>query len=86
MMYLFRAGVRAALKRENSHPDAERIYAEWEETLVKALKAGDRQAEDFCLYPTSSIMGGTQQPFGWSGIGAANPYGPALLFPGYGGN
>jgi hypothetical protein len=84
MNYLFRAGVRASLKRENGAPDANQQYAEWEETLMKAVRAGDRQAENYILYPESSIMSGSTQPFGWAGIGAANPYGPALLFPGYG--
>lgn len=76
MVYLFRQGCRAALKAFNGAKDAQQSYAEWEETLFKAIRAGDRQQEDFNVYPSSSIMG-------WSGgnwaetIGAAWPFGSA---------
>ena len=84
MAYLFRAGVRAALYRENGSPQGMQMYAEWEETLMKAVRAGDRQQEDFQLFPQSSIMGGGYgQGSTWQGIGAANPYGPALFGPGF---
>lgn len=86
LLYLFRAGMRASLRRENNSKDADKSYAEWEEQLVKAVRAGDRQQEDFCMYPNQSIMGGGFDQYGttWAGIGAANPYGAALWGAGYG--
>lgn len=83
-LYLFRAGLRAALTRENDLAKGQQMYAEWEEVLQKSVRAADRQQEENTLYVTNSILGGCQQPGGWSGIGAANPYGPALWSPGYG--
>lgn len=79
MMYLFRAGVRASLKRENSHPDSERIYAEWVQTLMQALRAGDRQQESFDLWPQTSIMGGSNARNSPINIGAAWPFSPTPL-------
>ena len=84
LSYLFRAGLRAALYRENNDPRGQEMYAEWEEQTVKALRAADRQQEENVFYPTSTCMGGPMEPFGWAGIGAANPYGPTLFSPGYG--
>lgn len=76
MMYLFRQGCRACLKRENGAKDSDQAYANWEETLFKAIRAGDRQQEDFRVYPDSSIMG--WQGGGWAeNIGAAWPFGSA---------
>ena len=76
MVYLFRAGCRAMLKQFNGAKDAMQAYAEWEETLVKALRAGDRQQEEFFMYPTQSIMGGSNEWGPWpGGIGAAWPFG-----------
>lgn len=85
-LYLFRAGMRAQLKIYNGSKDAAEAYAEWEETLTKAVKGADRQQEDFCLYPDKSIMGGGFDTWGLSfwGLGAANPYGPNLYGPGLG--
>jgi hypothetical protein len=82
MLYLLRAGVRAALTRENDLAKGQEMYAEWEETLVKALKGADRQQEENVLYPTRSILGNDFA--GWQTLGAANPFGPALFSPGYG--
>jgi hypothetical protein len=77
MMYLVRAGIRAALYRENGNPQGMQMYAEWEETLQRAVRAADRQQDDWSLTPITSIMGG---PGDWgvtgAGIGAAWPYGP----------
>jgi len=86
MLYLYRAGVRAALRRENNAKDADQGYAEWEETLMKAVRAGDRQQEDFAMYPMQGIMGGGCDQWGttWAGIGAANPFGANLWGAGFG--
>lgn len=75
MMYLFRQGMRACLKRENGSKDADSSYMNWEETLGKAVRAADRQQEDNCFYPGVSLMGGNPwlSPLN---IGAAFPWSP----------
>ena len=76
MAYLFRSGVRAALYRENGSQQGNQMYAEWEETLVKAIRAGDRQAEDFRITPEISVFGGASPFMFPANIGPANPYSP----------
>jgi hypothetical protein len=73
MAYLFRQGLRAALKSFNGSPNAAQEYAEWEEVLVKSVRAADRQQENNVLTPTNTILGGNGMP-----------YGPAFYNPGYG--
>jgi hypothetical protein len=80
MVYLFRAGVRAALYRENGNQQGTQMYADWEETLVKAVRAGDRQQEDNRMLPECGIMGGFSPFTNPMQIGAGWPYGPG---PGY---
>ena len=75
MVYLFRAGVRAALYRENNLQAGMQMYGEWIETLTKALRAADRQSEDFSFVPTSSIMGG-----GYGAMNAPQNIGAAWPF------
>lgn len=82
MHFLLRSGVRAALTRENNLAKGQLMYADWEEQLMKSLRGADRQAEDFTLNPVQTILGGNGFPYG--GIGAAQPYGPAFMGPGYG--
>lgn len=84
MIYLFRAGVRAQLQMFNGNPKGAQAYAEWEETMQKALRGADRQQEENVLYPTQTILNGGGCGSNWAGIGAANPYGGALWGPGYG--
>lgn len=76
MVYLFRAGCRAMLYQFQGNPEGNQMYAEWEETLVKSLRAADRQQDDFRLYPDHSIMGNFNPWMDPAGIGAAWPYGP----------
>lgn len=83
MLYLFRAGLRAALTRENDLAKGQAMYAEWEQVLMQAIRAADRQQEDNELVVQQGILSGPGQCNGWNGIGAANPYGAALWFPGY---
>jgi len=52
---------------------------EWEEQLMKSLRGADRQTEEFFMYPTQSIMGGSGQSISAAGIGAAWPYGSQPL-------
>ena len=77
MIYLFRQGMRAALYRENGNKDGMNQYSDWEETLMKAVRAGDRQQEDFRMYPERGAMGvDGGWSANWQGIGAAWPFGP----------
>jgi len=79
MMYLIRAGIRAALYRENGNPQGQNMYATWEEVLMKAVRAADRQTDDWRLYPEQSIMGGISPYQDPLQIGAAWPFGPQPL-------
>lgn len=81
-LYLFRSGLRAALTRENDLAKGNEMYAEWEETLVKAVRGADRQQEDNELMPVRTILGGDANSY--VNIGAAQPFGPSFFFPGYG--
>jgi hypothetical protein len=83
MLYLLRAGVRAGLTRENNLAKGQEMYAEWEEQLMKALHAADRQQEEFTFTPTQTILGSNGT--GFLGVGPSQPYGPAFFNPGYGG-
>jgi hypothetical protein len=80
MLYLFRQGMRAALKQFNGSKDAGQAYAEWEETMTKAVRAADRQQEDNVMYPSSSIMGGYNPFADPISIGAAYPFSPGPWF------
>jgi hypothetical protein len=82
-LYLFRAGLRAALTRENNLAKGQEMYAEWEETLVKAVRGADRQQEDNVLTPNQTILGGDWSPYQTLG-NASQPFGPAFWSPGYG--
>lgn len=75
MMYLFRQGFAAKLYEHIGDARARASYDEWEETLMKAVRAADRQQEDFCIYPGQSIMSGGDP---WStqlNLGPAWPFG-----------
>jgi hypothetical protein len=76
MTYLFRQGVRALLKIANGVPNAQQEYAEWEEVLVKSVRAADRQAEENYLYPSQSIMGAYNPWCDPIQVGAGWPFGP----------
>lgn len=81
LSYLFRAGCRAQLKIANGLPNAQQEYAEWEETLVKAIRGADRQQDDYSLYPTNSIMSGySPWDVPYQAIGAAYPFAPGPWF------
>jgi hypothetical protein len=81
MIYLFRQGCRSALQIFNGNAKGPQAYAEWEETLVKAIRGADRQQDDNQVYPSSSIMGGSGNP--WmdpTQIGAAWPFGGSVFY------
>lgn len=76
LAYLFRQGCRAMLYQFQGNPEGTAMYTEWEETLVKALRAADRQQDDYSLTPIQGIMEGYNPWMNPTGIGAAWPYGP----------
>lgn len=72
--YLFRNGFIAKCKLHAGSKDANNFYAMWEESLVIAVRSGDRELTEDQFYPSSSIMGaGGPWNYG-QGIGAAFPY------------
>jgi len=76
MSYLFRQGVRAQLKIFNGVPNSQQEYMEWEEVLVKSVRAADRQQEENILYPSQSIMGNYNPWMDPIQVGAGWPFGP----------
>ena len=76
MVYLFRAGCRAMLYQFQGNPQGNQMYAEWEETLVKALRAADRQQDDNRLFPERGVLAGDNPWLSPQGIGAAYPFSP----------
>jgi len=82
MTYLFRQGVRAMLYDHAGSKKAADAYAKWEENLVVAVRAADRQQESYSLQPGVSIMG--DGPWGGE-VGIGNNSGPSWpWFPGGG--
>lgn len=77
--YLFRQGVRSKLYEHAGSNKAESSYAKWEEALNVAIRSGDRQTEDNCMYPSRSIMASNGY-LGAMGAGAAWPFGPGPFF------
>ena len=79
MAYLFRQGLRAALARENGNPNGPQMYADWEETLVKSVRAADRQQDENALTPIRPIMGGENPWLNPFNVGASWPFSPSPL-------
>jgi len=55
------------------------MYMEWKDNLMTAIRSGDREREDACFYPGSSISGGN----GWDWSPLMNP-GPAWPYQPFG--
>lgn len=74
-LYLFRSGFLAYAYDHAGSPKAPAAYAKWEEQIMTALKAGDRLADAYIMYPSDGIMGGGigSPGVGWA-LGPANPY------------
>jgi hypothetical protein len=77
--YLFRRGFKAMLYEHAGSKLAMESYAKWEEDLITAVRAADRQLEDYGLYPSNSIMGGGPFSVTAGNIGPGWPYGPGNL-------
>lgn len=72
--YLFRSGMLAMCYDHAGSPKANAQYAKWEEQLMTALKAGQREADSFGFVPSEGIMGGGGAYNPALGVGPANPY------------
>src|SRR5882762_410776 len=73
--YLFRSGFLAMCYDHVGSPKATTQYAKWEEQIMTALKAADREQEGFTLYPSTGLTGGGVSA-NWSvSIGPGWPYG-----------
>lgn len=73
--YLFRSGFLAYCYDHAGSPKAGAAYAKWEEQIMTALKASDRETEDWTMYPSTGLMGGGSQPNWGVSVGPGNPYG-----------
>ena len=73
--YLFRQGFIAMCYEHAGSKLASEAYAKWEEAMMTALRAADREREDASFYPSESLMGGGPMKYGMP-IGPAWPYTP----------
>ena len=71
--YLFRQGFMAFAYMHAGSRGAEKSYAMWEEALMTALRAADREREGATFYPSESLIGGGPYKYGM-------PVGPAWPF------
>jgi hypothetical protein len=71
--YLFRQGCLAKGYQHAGTRNANQTYLEWEETIVTALRAADREREDASFYPSQGLTGGSPYKYGMP-VGPAWPY------------
>jgi hypothetical protein len=71
--YLFRQGFNAMCYEHAGSKMAAEAYSKWEEMLMTALRAADREREDAVFYPSEGLMGGGPYRQGMS-IGPAWPF------------
>lgn len=74
-VYLFESGFLAHCYDHASSPKAQSQYIKWEEQMMTALKAGDREQNNEVMYPSTGLMGGGNQPNWGVAVGPGNPYG-----------
>jgi hypothetical protein len=73
LSYLFKQGFVAMCYEHAGSKNAPMSYAKWEENLIAAVRSGDREREDFVMYPSESIMGGGPVKYGLP-VGPGWPY------------
>jgi hypothetical protein len=71
-VYLFRSGFLAYCYDHAGSPKAQIAYAKWEEQIMTALKAGNREEDNTIFYPSSGIMDGG---YSYQQIGPGWPWG-----------
>lgn len=74
MAYLFRQGLKAYLMEHAGSPKAQATMLGWEETLMTALRAADRELENDIMYPSEGLME-TGGFYGGAAIGPGWPFG-----------
>jgi hypothetical protein len=74
MAYLFRQGLKAYLMEHAGSAKAAATMAGWETTLMTALRAADREQENFVMYPSSGLMESGSY-YGGAAIGPGWPFG-----------
>lgn len=73
--YLFKSGFLAYVYDHAGSKKAPMQYAKWEEQIMTALKAGDREEQAETMYPSTGLMGGGSQPNWGISVGPGNPFG-----------
>jgi hypothetical protein len=71
--YMFRQGCLAKAYQHAGTRNAMSAYSEWEETIMTALRAADRERESCSFYPSQGLTGGSPFKYGMS-MGPAWPY------------
>lgn len=71
--FLFRQGCLAKAYQHAGTRNANAAYSEWEETIMIALRAADREREEASFYPSQGLTGGSPYKYGLP-IGPAWPY------------
>ena len=72
--WVFRMGFQAGIYLHSGSKLGAMKWQQWEEALVKALEAGDRERESHVFYPSEGIMGGGGS---YGDLGNAGSVGPA---------
>ena len=72
--FLIREGIKALCYEHASSKRADAMYARWQEALMLALRASDRETESYGLTPSESLNGAG------SSLGGAIPLGPAFPY------
>jgi hypothetical protein len=72
--FLFREGFLAKLYDAAGSPKAAAQYQKWEEQIIQARMAMDRETLEFGMTPASSIMGGSPQAGTIIPAGPSSPY------------
>lgn len=71
--YLFRQGFLAMCMIHARDKGARDEYLRWEESLITALRSGDRERDEVGLYPSEGLVSGSYWSFGQA-VGPAWPY------------
>jgi hypothetical protein len=72
--YLFRSGFLAYCYDHAGSAKAAMQYAKWEEQIMTALKAGDREESDKIMFPSTGLTSGGGEYNAWINAGPSNPY------------
>jgi hypothetical protein len=71
--FLIRQGFRAGMYDHAGNKNADKMYVQWEEALMTALRSADREREDASFYPSQGLTSGSPFRYGMP-TGASWPY------------